>query len=98
MTEQHQKDRDLQNNDVPGKPLIKKVGIFLIILSCILYGGLLLVPFIPYTVRTKTVITTALIISGEGAFWVGGIILGKELVTKYRTHLNPLRWFKKKGA
>ncbi|VFU18930.1 conserved hypothetical protein [anaerobic digester metagenome] len=45
---------------------------------------------------TKAAISSILIVSGEISFWVGGFILGKELVMKYRRHLNPLRWFKKK--
>jgi hypothetical protein len=74
----------------------RKTGIILIILSFVLYGGLLIVPFTPYPLGTKAAISSILIVSGEISFWVGGFILGKELVMKYRRHLNPLRWFKKK--
>jgi len=77
------------------KPWLKKAGIALIILSCAFYGALLLVPFIPYTVGTKVIISSVLVFLGEASFWIGGFILGREIVMKYRKYLNPLQWFKK---
>ena len=79
------------------KSLLKKIGIALVILSCVLYGGLFVVPFIPCSVAAKAIISTSLVISGEASFWIGGIILGKEFVSKYRYYFNPINWFKKKG-
>jgi len=55
------------------------------------------VPFSPYTTGVKAAISSALIISGEVSFWLGGLILGKELLSKYRKHLNPFNWFEKKS-
>ncbi len=77
------------------KPKSRAVGIILIALSFVLYGCLLIIPFIPYPVGTKAVVSTILIITGEISFWAGGFILGRELVMKYRKYFNPLRWFKK---
>jgi hypothetical protein len=31
----------------------------------------------------------------EVAFWSGGILVGKELFTRYKKKLNPLNWFRK---
>lgn len=76
---------------------IKNVGLFLVALSFLLYASLLLVPFTPFTIGTKAAITSALVITGELSFWAGGIILGREFVSRYRDKLNPLRWLKKKG-
>jgi hypothetical protein len=28
-------------------------------------------------------------------FWAGGLLVGKELFTKYKNRLNPKNWFKK---
>lgn len=80
------------------KPVLKKIGIALVALSFVLYGAILLVPFTPYTLGTKTIITTILVISGEASFWVGGFILGREIIMKYRKYFNPLNWFKKKAS
>lgn len=97
MTGHNQKENTLQVKNFSNKSRTKKIGVFLVVLSCVLYGGLLLVPFTHYTVSTKAAISSALIILGESSFWLGGLILGKELVTKYRKYINPLHWFKKKG-
>jgi len=76
--------------------LLKKIGILLIILSFVFYGLILLIPTLSVELKTKAIITTALVVVGEIAFWTGGIILGKEIVNKYRSYLNPKNWFKRK--
>lgn len=96
MKNPDQEELILENTESAGKPWIKKIGILLVILSCVLYGGLFLVPFSPYTAGTKAVISTALVVTGEASFWVGALLLGKEIVTRYKKHLNPLSWFKKR--
>jgi len=32
----------------------------------------------------------------EVVFWAGGLLVGKELFTKYKKQLNPVSWFRKK--
>ncbi|MDO9256922.1 MAG: transporter suffix domain-containing protein [Bacteroidales bacterium] len=73
-----------------------KTGIFLIILSTLLFTSLLAVPFLDVAGKTKITISTIAVILGEITFWVGGILLGKELFNKYKSYLNPMNWFKKK--
>ena len=73
-----------------------KTGIFLIIVSTLLFTSLLAVPFVDVTGKTKITISTIAVILGEITFWTGGILLGKELFTKYKSYLNPVNWFKKK--
>jgi hypothetical protein len=73
-----------------------KSGIVLIILSAILFSLLLAVPFIDTGSKNKIIITTIIIILGEVTFWIGGILLGKELFDRYKAYFNPLNWFKKK--
>ncbi len=75
-----------------------KTGIFLIILSTLLFTSLLGIPFIDFSVKTKITVTTALVVLGEITFWSGGILLGKELFTKYKSYFNPWNWFKKKNV
>jgi hypothetical protein len=72
-----------------------KTGIFLIILSTLLFSSLLIVPFLHSDGKTKITISTILIVMGEITFWSGGILLGKELFTKYKSYFNPVNWFKK---
>ncbi len=77
------------NNPAVNNPskfcLVKKwLGLALVALSFVLYGGLLLVPLTPFSAKNKIVISSLLVITGETSFWIGTIILGKEAVSKYR--------------
>lgn len=78
-------------------PSGRLVGFGLIGLSTLLYLGLFLVPFAPLSTEGRLALASALVVMGEVSFWVGGLILGKELVTRYRRRLNPLRWFRRDG-
>ena len=73
-----------------------KTGVSLIVLSTLLFAALLLIPFLDIESKTKISLSTAAFILGEITFWVGGILLGKELFNKYKSYFNPLNWFKKK--
>ena len=75
---------------------MKRIAIILVFLSFVLYGLLLIVPFMPLAGSTKIWLSTFIVVVGEVSFWVGGIILGKEVVSKYRKHLNPKYWLKNK--
>jgi hypothetical protein len=73
-----------------------KTGILLIILSTLLFTSLLAVPFLDVAGKTKITISTIAVILGEITFWTGSILLGKELLAKYKSYLNPKNWFKRK--
>ncbi|HBV97455.1 MAG TPA: hypothetical protein DEF36_10470 [Desulfotomaculum sp.] len=92
-------DHQSENQYFPPRPrtISKKLGIALVAASFFLYGGVLLVPFTPLSTGTKIAVSAALAVSGEISFWVGGIILGREVIKKYKRYLNPLNWIKKKG-
>lgn len=92
-------DHEKENQTLPprSKTILTKLGIVLVAASFLLYGGVLLVPFTSLSTGTKIAVGTALAVSGEVSFWVGGFILGKEVIKKYKRYLNPLNWFKKKG-
>lgn len=45
MTDQNQGEINLQEMNISNRSWLKKVGISLVILSCVFYGALLLVPF-----------------------------------------------------
>jgi len=72
----------------------RNIGIGLVVLSTIFYCLIFAVPFLPFSVKSKIIISSSFAIIGEITFWVGGFILGKELVRKYRKKLNPKNWFK----
>jgi hypothetical protein len=72
--------------------ILSKIGIFLVILSFILYGFIFLVPFLPISLETKGVTITGLIASGEVTFWIGLIFAGKEV---YQSMKNKTKYYYK---
>jgi NAD(P)-dependent dehydrogenase (short-subunit alcohol dehydrogenase family) len=70
----------------------RNLGIFLVVFSFLAYGFLFVVPFLPLSTPGKLALTPVLIGSGEASFWVGGALLGKEIVARYKRYLNPCNW------
>ncbi len=75
-----------------------KTGLSLIILSTLLFLSLLVIPFLNMEGAVKIKLSTVAFVLGEITFWTGGILLGKELFSKYKAYLNPMNWFRKKAG
>ncbi len=73
-----------------------KLGIFLMVFSGVFFGLTLIIPLLELPAKTKVVAATASFIMMEVVFWTGGLLVGKELFTRYKKRLNPVNWFKKK--
>ncbi len=73
-----------------------KLGLALVIISIPIFLALPLIPFLEIETNVKVTLATVLLIVAEVVFWSGGLLLGKELFTKYKSYLNPSNWFKKK--
>ena len=73
-----------------------KLGIGLILLSGVFFGLMLVFPFMNLENKVKIALSTASLIAMEVSFWIGGLLVGKELFTKYKSYLNPKNWFNKK--
>ncbi len=73
-----------------------KLGIFLMALAVPMFLSLPVVPFLDLDNKTKISISTILFIIAEITFWSGGLLVGKELFSKYKSYFNPKNWFKKK--
>ena len=84
-----------QKSVSPSSTWLTRVGVALIILSFALYGSLLLLPFLTLSAGTKTAAVPILVVLGEVVFWSGGLILGKEVVSRYRRFLDPRTWRRK---
>jgi hypothetical protein len=69
--------RDIQS-------LKRWLGIALIAASFVFYGCLLLVPFSSFAAERKIALSAALVILGEGSFWLAVLILGREAMAKYK--------------
>ena len=71
------RERDIQS-------LKRWLGIALVVLSFAFYGCLLLVPLTSFSANSKIVLSSLLVILGEGSFWLAAIILGREAIARYR--------------
>lgn len=80
------------------KVFVRWIGVILMALSFLLYCGVYILPFVPLTIQIKLAAAPVFILLGEIAFWVGGVILGKEVVEKYKHQLNPINWFRRRPA
>lgn len=70
----------------------KRIGIALIVLSCVLYFGLIAVPLLPLTTENQVILATGLAISSEGTFWLGCLVAGRSILAYLRDKLWPRRW------
>jgi hypothetical protein len=74
-----------------------KLGLSLIIFSCLMWGAVLFVPISPLSLTHKGLLSTGLILTSEAIFWLGILLSGKELAHRYRQKINPHYWWQKVG-
>ncbi len=72
-----------------------KLGLVLIVVSCLLWAAVLVAPLLPFTLTNRAAIITSLVITSEVIFWLGILLAGKELAHRYRRQLNPIEWWRK---
>ena len=65
----------------------------LVVVPGLFYAAVLGVPFLPLATGTKVWVSAALIVAAEGTFVVSVLLLGKEVVSRYRRYLDPRRLF-----
>ena len=76
------------------KSLKFKIGLILVIVSIPFFLAIPVIPFLKLEKGVKIIISTVLLVSGEIIFWSGGLLLGKELFSKYKSYFNPKNWKK----
>ncbi|WLR54508.1 transporter suffix domain-containing protein [Mesobacillus subterraneus] len=85
----------MQTTPAVKKPLLYKIGMFLIISSFIIWVTPLGIPFLPLSSKTKVISITSFLVLAEVTFWLGAIMVGKEVAGKIRKYFNPKNWRKK---
>lgn len=73
-----------------------RIGIVMISISVACFLFLLAVPFLPVGSKFKITLTTVLIVVGEIMFWVGTILIGKDVYLKFKEKLKSGEWLNKK--
>jgi hypothetical protein len=72
-----------------------QLGVLLIIVSCLLWAAILVIPLLPLSISAKVSIATSLVITSEVSFWLGILLAGKEFAHRYRRKLTPSYWWQK---
>jgi hypothetical protein len=75
-----------------------KLGIFLMIFSGVFFAATFIIPLFDLPAKTKIIASTTSLILMELVFWSGGLLVGKELFTKYKNNLYPKNWGRKKDT
>jgi len=70
------------------------IGVFLV--PGVLYSALLVVPFLPLTTGQKLWVASGLVVAAEATFLLSALVLGREVVRRYRRFLDPRALFGKK--
>ncbi len=73
-----------------------KLGIILLSVSVAIFLMLFALPFVALDTKVKIVLTTVFMISGEVMFWVGTILIGKDVYRKFMAKLKSGDWLEKK--
>lgn len=73
-----------------------KIALWLVVVSCAFWAGLLVVPFLGVEGSTRKWIVVGLIVAGELTFWIGVLIVGREVMLRHRHKLWPGNWFSRK--
>ncbi|MFJ7829299.1 transporter suffix domain-containing protein [Peribacillus sp. NPDC097284] len=73
-----------------------KIGMVLLMLSLLTWLIPVVAPFTPFSTNTKAMIIGGAIIIAEIMFWVGAILVGKEVAARYKSYLHPKNWRKKR--
>ena len=76
--------------------MTKKLGFLLLIICCLSFGMILIVPWFVSSGGKMTGTITALVIIGEITFYSGIALLGKEYYSKYKSKL--MFWKKKQNG
>jgi len=68
---------------------MKKLGVGLILVSFLPWIAVAIAPFLAVSIAQKAVLIPVLLGSAEVMFWLGILIVGKEVAERYRRWLNP---------
>ena len=72
-----------------------RIGYVILIVSLPLWGLLAVIPFLPMAGGRKAALAGVTFVVAEAMFWVGTIMVGKEVVKRYSDRLDPRRWFRR---
>ena len=91
-----EKPKHQAENGPPARGRTVLLVFFLVVVPGLLYAAVLGVPFLPLGTGAKIWLSAALVVAAEGTFLISALILGREVVSRYRRSLDPRAWFRKR--
>lgn len=86
----------MTSNEKTQKSFSYKLGLGIIIFSLSLWLIPIITPFTPIPTKVKAgIIIPGSIILAEILFWLGALLVGKEVANKFKSYLNPKKWREK---
>jgi phosphate/sulfate permease len=92
MTEGLLLNKEVAKIEKEKKSKFYKIGIGLIITSFLLWLIPVIAPFTPFPTSVKAMTITGALVIAEVIFWVGALLVGKEVAAKIKGYLNPKNW------
>lgn len=71
------------------------LGFALLALAFLMWVLVPVVLLLPLSGAQKGWATAALLVAGEVAFWASAVFLGREVIRRYKAHLDPRRLFRR---
>ncbi|WP_148298809.1 transporter suffix domain-containing protein [Paenibacillus pini] len=71
------------------KSIYFKIGVGLLVVSMLSWLIPVIAPFTPLPTKEKAMIITGAIIFAEVLFWVGTLLVGKEMAKKFKSYFLP---------
>ena len=68
--------------------------LLLLVVPGALYTAVPVVPFLPLTTAQKVGLSGGLVVAAEVVFWGAARFLGKEVISRYRSLLDPRAWLR----
>ncbi|MCG8576400.1 MAG: transporter suffix domain-containing protein [Flavobacteriales bacterium] len=72
-----------------------KLAIGLLAFSFLPYGMMLFLPYLYLSAGQNAICVTTLVVLAEVFQWLAILIVGKQLILKYKRNLNPMKWLNK---
>ncbi len=73
-----------------------RFGIAVILFSIVIFFVLFAIPFLSVNVNTKLALTPVLIVAAEVMFWLGVVLIGKDVYLNFKNKLKSGEWLSKK--
>jgi hypothetical protein len=73
-----------------------KAGLVLLSLSMVIFIFMFFIPLLNITGKNKIFYAGVAAVSAEVLFWSGALLLGKQIIDKYKAYMKWEYWFNKK--